>query len=459
MEHVNLVPYLHKALADLSKNPYPVLQTTSTAKRASVALIIRISPAVTHWPDETEDIPATLSQFLQSEWTRYGEPEVLFIKRAARKGDRWTSHVALPGGRRDPEDLDDEAAAARETIEEVGLDLRKYALRCGNLPQRLVTTSWGKRPLLVLCPYVYILTTHDIPPLKLQPTEVAATHWVPLRSLLSPTKRTVVYEDVSSRIANQETGVRKWMVSMILGQMMFAAINLAPSESLHSWETPAPDGSRLTEDNRYTRSSYLHSVRNAVSRLWRADIFGQHAAEPPEEPLLLWGLTLGAISDFLDLLPPHNALTLWSYPTFTPLDVRLTIAVMTYRYKNRKRVELQAGTMLTGELKESDDSMRRAFGGVSESTVLVERPDETGLHGLGSVSNVATNNRSKKAAVSTMLDGYVDVLAKLFLPEIADRARYYEILRRAVRLALLGRATAITIFAVLAWKIWHRTRR
>lgn len=454
MNHTNLLPALHKALDGLIDAPYPVLETTSTPKRASVALIIRINPAFSHWPAETENIPTTLSQFLAEDWTQYGEPEVLFIKRAARKGDRWTSHIALPGGRRDPEDADDEAAAVRETSEEVGLDLRKYALPCGNLPQRIVTTSWGKRALLVLCPYVYILTTHDIPPLKPQPTEVAAIHWVPVRSLLSPRKRTVVYEDVSSRVANQETGLRKWVAGMILGQMMFAAINLAPSESLHSWETPAPDGSQLTQDNRYSQSTTWLRTKSMLHKLWHADVFGQYAAEPPEEPLLLWGLTLGVTADFLDLLPPHDALTLWSYPTFTPLDVRLVIALMTYRFKHRKRAELQAGTMLPGESRETDDSLRRSYGGGSESAVLIEKPDETGLHGLGSVSNAGTN-RSKAAAVSTMLDGCVNTLATLLLPEIANRARYYVILQRAVRLALLGRVSILSLLAVLAWRKWR----
>lgn len=76
-----------------------------------------------------------------------GDPEVVFIKRAARVGDRWTSHVALPGGKRDPEDEDDKAVAIRETVEEIGLDLTSpNAFFVGNLPERVVSTSWGKVP-------------------------------------------------------------------------------------------------------------------------------------------------------------------------------------------------------------------------------------------------------------------------------------------------------------------------
>lgn len=78
---------------------------------------------------------------------QHGDPELLFIKRASRVGDRWTGHVALPGGKRDPEDEDDKAAAVREAQEEVGLDLTTEDLiYIGNLPERVVTTSFGSVP-------------------------------------------------------------------------------------------------------------------------------------------------------------------------------------------------------------------------------------------------------------------------------------------------------------------------
>lgn len=55
--------------------------------------------------------------------------------------------MALPGGKRDPEDEDDRAVAVRETWEEVGLDLKdEGVVFVGNLPERVVSTSWGKVP-------------------------------------------------------------------------------------------------------------------------------------------------------------------------------------------------------------------------------------------------------------------------------------------------------------------------
>jgi 8-oxo-dGTP pyrophosphatase MutT (NUDIX family) len=464
----DLVAQTHTILKDLTASPYPVLESPESLKRrASVAFAIRIKPSYAHWPTNSTKINE-LDEFFAQEWVQHGEPEVLFIKRASRKGDRWTSHIALPGGKRDPEDADDKAAAVREAWEEVGLDLNKYAIECGNLPQRLVTTHWGKKPLMVLCPYVFLLTTNEIPPLKLQPTEVASTHWVPVRSLQDPRRRTFAFEDVSSRLANQETGVKKWMLSLILGKMMFAAINLVPSESLHSVETPAPDSAIQLQDNRHARPTLSTRLTTLGSRIYRSDIFGQFPPPPKEGPLLLWGLTLGVVSDFLDLVPPHNALTLWTYPNFTPLDVRFVVWFMTYCFKERKRAELQSGTALLH---------KPAFGGVSESlassAVLVEkpateetatkesgmkeggRPDETGLHGLGTGSAVG-DMKNRKAAVATMLEGYVDWFASLLLPEIADRARYYDIVRRAVGVALVGRATILVVALYMAWRRWRR---
>ena len=467
---------LHHLLKHLTATNYPDLPTPpGTKKRASVALTIRIKPHYAHWPLE-DSKAGTLEDFFAQDWVHHGEAEVLFIKRASRKGDRWTSHIALPGGQKDPTDADDKAAAVRETWEEVGLDLDKYAVACGNLPQRLVTTHWGRKPLLVLCPYIFLLTTPAIPPLRLQPTEVAATHWVPIRRLQAPEARTVAFEDVSSRLANQETGLKKWMYSCILGNMMFAGISLLPTESLHS----SAIGTALDlQDNRYAPLTHWDSIRNFGIRIYRSDFFGSFPPLPPEGPLLLWGLTLGVMSDFLDLIPPHNALTLWTYPTFTPLDVRLVVWLMTYRFKARKRAELQAGMeppgppgMAVGNpaFGYASESIAPRYGAqdfpsrltdpntLTDSTVIVDRPDETGLHGLGT-GVVGEGKRNKKPAVSTMLEGCVERLVPYLLPEVTNRARYYDIVRRAVALALVGRAMAGMVVAVWVYRRWVRGRR
>lgn len=144
---------LYNILQYLYQHPYPFVPSPpETKKRASVTLILRVRPTYTDWPPlgaysgaGEPDVLECLENFFEQDWVRAGDPEALFIKRTSRKGDRWGGHVALPGGGRDPEDEDDQATAIRETMEEVGLDLRPQAgnaIPVGSLPQRVVTTSW-----------------------------------------------------------------------------------------------------------------------------------------------------------------------------------------------------------------------------------------------------------------------------------------------------------------------------
>lgn len=148
---------LRKALENISRATCPTLANPpGCSKRASVALIVRVRPHPDHWPPSTKEAAESndgenvngLAEFFDDDWVTHGDAEVLFIKRASRAGDRWTSHVALPGGKRDPDDTNDRATAIRETWEEVGLDIGdgSAALYVGGLPERVVTTSWGQVP-------------------------------------------------------------------------------------------------------------------------------------------------------------------------------------------------------------------------------------------------------------------------------------------------------------------------
>jgi 8-oxo-dGTP pyrophosphatase MutT (NUDIX family) len=148
---------LSKALQSLQVSPCPhVPNPPGVGKRASVALVLRVRPSYadsiclanqTVTLDEHQSSAHNiLGDFFAQDWVQGGQAEILFIKRAGRVSDRWSGHVAFPGGRRDPPDLDDCAAAIRETREEVGLDLTMNCIYAGNLPERVVTTSWGKQP-------------------------------------------------------------------------------------------------------------------------------------------------------------------------------------------------------------------------------------------------------------------------------------------------------------------------
>ena len=102
-----------------------------------------------------------------------GDTEVLLIRRADRPGDPGSGHMALPGGHHEPDDADLRHTAIRETLEEVGLDLREYDY-LGQLDE-LAATARGKLVGMTITPHVFALGT-ELP--VLQPNhEVAELVW------------------------------------------------------------------------------------------------------------------------------------------------------------------------------------------------------------------------------------------------------------------------------------------
>jgi 8-oxo-dGTP pyrophosphatase MutT (NUDIX family) len=106
--------------------------------------------------------------------------ETLFIRRAVRVGDPWSGQVALPGGRRDPVDVDLEATAIRETQEELAVDLM-CAERLGALDDIRPRTQL--LPPVLVRPFIFALPNR--PPLTPSP-EVQSAFWAPLARLLLP---------------------------------------------------------------------------------------------------------------------------------------------------------------------------------------------------------------------------------------------------------------------------------
>jgi 8-oxo-dGTP pyrophosphatase MutT (NUDIX family) len=105
---------------------------------------------------------------------------VLLIRRAERVGDPWSGHMALPGGRHQPEDADLVETALRETFEEVGLRLDRADL-LGGLDDVVPRTP--VLPPIAVRPFVFGLP--ERPPLTPN-SEVAGVHWVQLDHLLHP---------------------------------------------------------------------------------------------------------------------------------------------------------------------------------------------------------------------------------------------------------------------------------
>jgi hypothetical protein len=283
-------------------------------------------------------------------------------------------------------------------LEEVGLVLDDgMIIDCGKLPDRVVTASWGTVPLMVLCPFVFLYTSPTAPSFTLQPTEVASAHWVPIRTLISPVFRTVQTCDVSDRLSRRFSGllesIVRWGLRVNLGQMEFAAVRLWPSISIFS-----------------SFSGDFLDGTEAGGRSW-------------DRPLLLWGLTLGVVTDFLEMLPRGERAAGWKYPTFTSWDVRGVVWLMTRELRKRNWEAVSRGS-LGKAFCESEDT--------ESSLVLVKEND----NGTASASRGETTS-----AVKILLEGY------------------YDVVRKAVWITLCGRAViASTALGAVAWRYWY-TRR
>lgn len=110
-----------------------------------------------------------------------GEPELLLIRRAEREGDPWSGHMALPGGRAAPDDADAAATAARETREEVGIDVAGAGVLLGPLDAVLPQSS--RAPRIAVSAFVFAVEagTAAVPN-----HEVQEALWVGLDELSEP---------------------------------------------------------------------------------------------------------------------------------------------------------------------------------------------------------------------------------------------------------------------------------
>jgi hypothetical protein len=277
---------------------------------------------------------------------------------------------------------------------------------------------------MTLCPYIFLVTAHEIPPLRLQPTEVASTHWVPLRALLSRKQRTFWRQDVSNRTSRQELGFTRIFHRTMLGDMMFAAVRLIPSESKYC----SSIAEFLPEEPLWHEADTLNETVPLFSRSWNK------AKAPADTPLLLWGLTLGVMGDFLDMLPPYNAFRIWTYPTFTPLDVRFTLWLLSYSFRRRKQKELEED--------------KKGFPAVDADFEAVTGDGEPGhgrVEGMGVgryYGRIRQDQKgSRSSAVNLLLGGY------------------YEIVRTAVVVSLVTRTSAAAAILYYTWKALKTSRR
>jgi len=173
---------------------------------------------------------------------------------------------------------------------------------------------------------------------------------------------------------------------MLTGDMMFAAIRLHPSESKFSTEIAEYADERKNLEAR--GSNVTVPVILARKQL--------EIVEDSGASLLLWGLTLGVVGDFVDMLPPYDILQTWIYPTFTLVDVRFWLWLLSYNFRRRKEHEI------------SSNSEKNTIAMPKEKELLVHFNDEQRY--FGRVRADARGLRNKSAA--SLLPGYIHYIRR-----------------------------------------------
>lgn len=107
-------------------------------------------------------------------------PGVLLIQRSDSDLDRWSGHIAFPGGRVDAGDAGPREAAERETCEETGLDLRAAD------PIGRLDDLTGSVESILVSGFVYWLPD---PPALVLNEEVQRAAWLPVRDICDPARQ------------------------------------------------------------------------------------------------------------------------------------------------------------------------------------------------------------------------------------------------------------------------------
>lgn len=167
----------------------------------------------------------------------------------------------------------------RQTWEELGIDLaEKDYLSIGQLDDREITTSLGKRLLMILSPFVFLQVTPSAPPADPVPT--TQLHWTPLASLINANNTkgwSSVTVDAASRLTPKNSALLRVVVRMLVGTMQFPAIVIQPSAV----------GGMSRKDEKRSEQSIAEK--------------GSFRNRQPQQ-LKLWGLSLGMTLDLMSYM-------------------------------------------------------------------------------------------------------------------------------------------------------------
>lgn len=178
---------------------YPVLTTAglraqlAATRPPSDPTAVIMPPGSERWPPSMqEQLTGTLKPagVLVPIIDRPVDGLSLLLTRRAAELKHHAGQVSFPGGRMEPNDIDIEATALRETYEEVGIASSQVAI-LGYLAPMPTVTGYAVTPVVGL--------VEPTVELKLDPLEVESAFEVPIEYLLEPASRKLAEREIHGR--------------------------------------------------------------------------------------------------------------------------------------------------------------------------------------------------------------------------------------------------------------------
>ncbi|KAH9968746.1 hypothetical protein BC827DRAFT_1121097 [Russula dissimulans] len=311
-----------------STRPRIIASPPTQPRRAAVALIIRVAPPSDLPLPPKPTTPLSLTQFFDSDWVKHpsARPEILFVRRqkperADINENTRDAHVAFPGGRTEQGDEGSLYTAMRQTWEEIGLDLAESDYTCvGQLDDREITTSLGKRLLMILSPFVFLQLTPTETPTE--PIPETTLHWVPLNSLyperIGPNSFSrpiwsTVTVDTASRLAPRHSRILRPLMHVLVGSMQFPALILSNT----ALATTGSLDDKLVRRSLEAEAGALNPALHPAS----ASLYPR-INNVESQALKLWGLSLGMTLDLLSYISPTPGVPLTPWDSDKLMGVR-----------------------------------------------------------------------------------------------------------------------------------------
>ncbi|KAJ2799403.1 hypothetical protein H4R20_004453, partial [Coemansia guatemalensis] len=241
-----------------------------------------------------------LDEFLSSPGFKNARAQMLFILRAKYPGDPWSGQIGFPGGKQDATDKSDQETAERETMEELGLDLRDADsfVRMGLLDDAQAYLLF-KGVKMAISPQVYLQISEHTPGLDLS-DEVASAHWVDFGQILQRIDCPVqpfangylpIPANITARMFPTYAGMKPlWfrILSKVLGKLYYTVLPLGFTQENSTMHTAI----QFDSDTEAEETTVVGSL----------EYEGCQFASNSE--LYLWGVSLEMLSYLVDLALP-----------------------------------------------------------------------------------------------------------------------------------------------------------